>query len=364
MHAHTRSVVGLAILVALALAATVAATPPMPGDRTAQAILSDIEHIERPAFDQSRRDDDAYMQEYLAARARADQQEADLILELFKKFPEHEKVPTLLPRRWRMLINSPLEGTEAAALTEMDALIEQSPQSALAGEARYMKAQHETQKYLWSEHKNIEKASIVVEDFIKAMPGDERGARLLGMLADAHEDGSKPQIDMYERILKDFPQSGSAKYAKGKIRQATSVGKPFELSFQDAITGQTVDMNALRGKVVVIDFWATWCGPCVAEMPHMKDLYEQYHAKGVEFIGVSLDQPEDKGGLEKLKKFVADKEIPWPQYYQGNGWESEFSAGWGINGIPTLFIVDKQGNLKSTSARGKLEELIPQLLAE
>jgi hypothetical protein len=59
---------------------------------------------------------------------------------------------------------------------------------------------------------------------------------------------------------------------------------------------------------------------------------------------------------------VEEKEITWPQYYQGNGWESKFSASWGINGIPCLFIIDADGNLHSTSARGQLETMIPELL--
>jgi thiol-disulfide isomerase/thioredoxin len=119
-------------------------------------------------------------------------------------------------------------------------------------------------------------------------------------------------------------------------------------------------MKDLRGKVVVIDFWATWCGPCVAEMPKMKDLYAKYRDKGVEFIGVSLDQAD--GGLEKLKDFVAKNEITWPQYYQGKGWESDFSSSWGVNSIPCVFVVDQEGKLYSLNGRGKLEEMIPELL--
>jgi hypothetical protein len=97
-------------------------------------------------------------------------------------------------------------------------------------------------------------------------------------------------------------------------------------------------------------------------MPTMKKLYAEYKDKGVEFIGVSLDQPEDKGGLTKLKEFCAKNEIAWPQYYQGNFWDSAFSKGWGVNSIPCVFVVDAEGNLASTRARGKLEELLPQLL--
>jgi hypothetical protein len=98
-------------------------------------------------------------------------------------------------------------------------------------------------------------------------------------------------------------------------------------------------------------------------MPTMKKLYAEFKDKGVEFVGISLDQPEESGkGLTKLKAFVAENEIGWPQYYQGHFWESEFSRSWGIDGIPCVFIVDKAGNLHSTEARGKLEELIPELL--
>ena len=94
---------------------------------------------------------------------------------------------------------------------------------------------------------------------------------------------------------------------KGGRRQHEAIGKPFDLEFTDAIKGSTVSIKGLKGKVVVIDFWATWCGPCVAEMPKMKELYAKYRDQGVEFIGVSLDQPKEQGGLDKLKKFVAEQ---------------------------------------------------------
>jgi hypothetical protein len=94
----------------------------------------------------------------------------------------------------------------------------------------------------------------------------------------------------------------------------------------------------------------------------MKKLYAKYHEKGVEFIGVSLDQPKEDGGLDALKKYVKENEIAWPQYYQGNYWNSEFSRAWGINSIPTMFLVDQDGKLVSVDARGKLETMIPELL--
>ena len=155
-----------------------------------------------------------------------------------------------------------------------------------------------------------------------------------------------------------------AKPAQSQVRRADGVGKAFEISFTDAASGETVSSETLKGKIYVVDWWATWCGPCVAELPTMKKIYAEYHDKGVEFIGVSLDQPPEKGGRDKLLAFVKEHDMPWPQYYQGNFWQSEFSSSWGINSIPALFVVDADGKLVSTEARGKLEEFLPKLIEQ
>jgi thiol-disulfide isomerase/thioredoxin len=201
----------------------------------------------------------------------------------------------------------------------------------------------------------------VVEGFLKLAPRDPRSPSLLAMAATVERD-PKIKSTLEERILKDYADSPAAREIAGTRRQKEAIGKPFELEFTEAIHGSTISMAKLKGKVVVVDFWATWCSPCVAEMPKMKELYAKYRDQGVEFIGVSLDQPEDQGGLTKLRKFVKEEKIGWPQYYQGKGWESEFSSSWGINAIPAVFVVDQEGKLYSIEARGKLKEMIPSLL--
>ncbi|MFI5459844.1 MAG: TlpA family protein disulfide reductase [Isosphaerales bacterium] len=165
-----------------------------------------------------------------------------------------------------------------------------------------------------------------------------------------------------DRIIREYPNSPEAVKDRADRLQRGAIGKPFNLSFTDATKGDEVSVMALRGKVVVVDFWATWCGPCVAEMPNMKRLYDEYRDKGVEFIGVSLDTPKEEGGLDKLKERVTKNEIAWPQYYQGKGWESEFSRSWGIHAIPRMFVIDPSGNLYSVEGRGKLDTMIPELL--
>jgi thiol-disulfide isomerase/thioredoxin len=196
-----------------------------------------------------------------------------------------------------------------------------------------------------------------------AAPNDPRGADLLYSVGKEQKDFAK-RSEVYRRLIAGFPDSNPAKLANGEIRQVEGLGKPFELEFTDAISGRPVSVKNLRGKIVVIDFWATWCAPCVAEMPRMKELYAKYKDQGVEFIGVNLDEPESEGGLTALKTFVAQNQIAWPQYYQGKGWESEFSRDWGVSGIPRLFAVDHRGNLRSNDVGPMLEEAIQALIAQ
>ena len=176
--------------------------------------------------------------------------------------------------------------------------------------------------------------------------------------------------ELRARIGRDYPDSHWGRIVLGEQRQRDRIGEPFELAFTDAITGRPVSLRDYRGKVVVVDFWATWCGPCVGEIPELLRLYAEYHDQGVEFVGVSHDWPEADGGLKALRDFVAEHQIPWPQYYDPRDLErmtagpavGDFSESWGINGIPTVFVIDRAGNLASTRARGQLDTWIPRLL--
>lgn len=97
----------------------------------------------------------------------------------------------------------------------------------------------------------------------------------------------------------------------------------------------------------------------------MKDLYAEYEDQGVEFVGVPLNDASDPAdGLSKVKEFVAKRHVPWPQFYQPEGFESELVSAWGINAIPRFLVVDQDGNLVSTTAHGKLKTMLPELLAK
>ena len=345
-------------MLVLGVGMAIASAAPAPGaDRSAEQILREIDALKAPQLDAKKRQDPAYVREFRAQLQVVSDQRNKLILELYKTAPDHQRLPELMGQRWMTLVFRPEPVGNDGLIRELDDVLAHAKNRNLKVEAAYSKARF---KLLQSRSSGSLDLSAV-EEFLKLAPKDPRAPRLVYMAATATRDPATQAL-LEDRVLKDFPTSPEAGRIKGIHRRNESTGKPFDLEFTDAIKGTTVSIKGLKGKVVVIDFWATWCGPCVAEMPKMKQLYAKYHDQGVEFIGVSLDVPQAQGGLDRLKKFVKENEIPWPQYYQGNYWQSEFSSSWGINAIPAVFVVDQEGKLYSVEARGKLETIIPELL--
>jgi len=184
----------------------------------------------------------------------------------------------------------------------------------------------------------------LIESSIVANQRDKAKAFLTKVKADlgAHPEG--------QQVAQFLDQLGAQLYLPG-------VGDEMKIAFTD-LAGKEIDLAKMTDKVVLVDFWATWCGPCVAEMPNVVAAYAKYKDKGFEVVGISLD--EDKAAVEK---FIADKKMPWPQYFDGKGWGNEIAQRFGISGIPATFLVGKGGKIVASDLRGPaLEEAIEKAL--
>jgi len=142
------------------------------------------------------------------------------------------------------------------------------------------------------------------------------------------------------------------------IASKAVTGKPLKLAFT-AVDGRQVDVSQMAGKVVLVDCWATWCGPCVAEMPHVRKTYKELHDRGFEIVGISFDLDRSD-----LTKFVSQNAMPWPQYFDGHGWTNAINNQFQIRAIPTMYLLDKKGVLRETNARENLSDKVRALLAE
>jgi len=175
-------------------------------------------------------------------------------------------------------------------------------------------------------------------------------------------DEAVAALNLFAKYVEANGHANASKIAQGLRGTANRLGlmgNPIE------IAGKTLDdkdfkIESLKGKVVLIDFWATWCGPCRAEIPNMLEQYDLYHDKGFEIVGISLDEDRDA-----LDEFMKEEKLPWMQLHQndGTGWANENAVRYGISGIPACFLVDQEGKVVSLNCRGEeLPKLLEKLL--
>lgn len=226
----------------------------------------------------------------------------------------------------------------------------------------------------------VEEGITVFEKVIKEYPEARYVERCLldvGLAYDAL--GNHDAADSAYQKLIDHPKYGSrsqAKFAKKILEQdrterkgelpkppGTSrnpsewIGKP-ALDFQVTdLKGEALSLAEYRGQVVLLDFWATWCPPCIAEIPNVKKTYEAYKDQKFQIIGISLDR-----STEPLEDYVKKKELGWLHYWDKN---RKVSTMYKVQGIPSTFLIDGKGVIRNTNLRGHmLEHAVADLVKE
>jgi len=143
-----------------------------------------------------------------------------------------------------------------------------------------------------------------------------------------------------------------------RVRGFHGIGKPAKDFTVEVLSGDSFTLSSQKGRVVLIDFWATWCGPCIKQTPRKKRIYAAYRDKGFEIIGVSLDRRK-----RDVVKYIQDKELDWKVSYSGAFWSDATARLYGVNKIPSTWLVDKEGILREIDLSGDaLEKAIMDLI--
>jgi len=205
---------------------------------------------------------------------------------------------------------------------------------------------------------------LMAEIEASAKTDEDKASVLMGkalMSRRSSRDDKGPYNELLAEVVKLYPATKAGKMARSKVAAANlKVGSdPVHFTTMD-MDGKPVSVADYKGKVLLIDFWATWCGPCIAELPHVLEAYQAHHDQGFEILGISLDRDTDK---DKLVTMIKERGMSWRHVYDGKYWQAEIAQLHDVNSIPFTLLIGKDGKVAGMNLRGaKLGEAVKAAL--
>jgi thiol-disulfide isomerase/thioredoxin len=237
-----------------------------------------------------------------------------------------------------------------------DAKIEGSPHSSMVYEIRNGLQKIFAENPAQAKDTLVRKAKTFSLDFMKEHTSS-LSCLFLFQFIDMVED-SAILNKVFTNLQKDYGENPLVAYYYEKYERAVKLAPGHqapEISLSDS-TGKSIKLSDFRNKYVLIDFWASWCGPCRRETPSLLKLYGNYHSKGLEILGVSLDD-----NPQAWLNYIHLNKLTWPQVSDLKAWKSQVVQDYSIEGIPMMILLDKQGKVIAKGRTDSLEPIIAKL---